>query len=90
MDDAEHFLEACTVAECLPVSQSPTGEVATLQKVDKQTHTVEGVECNAYCTDWAHILLDLGDSAEPWRLRKVLEAFKLKVCTPYCKYYILK
>jgi len=81
VDDAERFLEACTVAECLPASQSPTGDVATLQKIDKQTYVVEGVECNAYCTDWAHLLLDLGHGAEPWRLRRVLEAFKLKVHT---------
>jgi hypothetical protein len=85
VDDAEHFLEACTVAECLTASQSPTGEMATLQKVDNQTHIVGGVECDAYCNEWARLLLDHGDSAEPWRLRKVLEAFKLKVCTPYCK-----
>lgn len=78
VDDAERFLEACTVAECLPASQSPTGDVATLQKIDKQTYIVEDVECNTYCTEWAHHLLDLGHSAEPWRLRRVLEAFKLK------------
>lgn len=77
-DDTERFLEACTVAECLPASQLPTGEVATLQKTDKQIHVVENVECNAYCTEWTRLLLDLGPSAEPWRLRRVLEAFKLK------------
>lgn len=80
-DDTERFLEACTVAECLPASQLPAGEVATLQKTDKQTYVVEDVECNAYCTEWTRLLLDLGHSAEPWRLRRVLEAFKLKVHT---------
>jgi hypothetical protein len=89
VDDAERFLEACTVAECLPESQSPTGEVATLQKIDDQTYIVEDVECNAYCIEWAHILLDLGHGAEPWRLRKVLEAFKLKVHISYSIYYNL-
>ncbi|KAJ9579569.1 hypothetical protein L9F63_004754 [Diploptera punctata] len=74
VDDAERFLEACTVAECLPASQ----EVATLHKTDKQTYYVEGVESNAYCNEWARLLLDVGHSAEPWRLRRVLEAFKLK------------
>ncbi|PSN47625.1 hypothetical protein C0J52_04578 [Blattella germanica] len=74
VDDAERFLEACTVAECLPASQ----EVATLSKTDKQTYNVDGVESNAYCIEWARLLLDLGHTAEPWRLRRVLEAFKLK------------
>jgi hypothetical protein len=81
VDDAERFLEASTVAECLPASQSPTGEVAALQKTDKQTYVVEDVECNAYCTEWSRHMLDLGHKSEPWRLRRVLEAFKLKVCT---------
>ena len=75
VDDTERFLEACTVAECLPASQ----EVATLTKTDKNTYIVQGVESNAYCNDWARLLLDLGHSADPWRLRRVLEAFKLKV-----------
>lgn len=74
VDDVERFLEACTVAECLPASQ----EVATLCKTDKQTYVVEGVESNAYCNEWARLLLDLEHSAEPWRLRRVLETFKLK------------
>jgi len=86
-DDTERFLEACTVVECLSASQSPTGEVATLQKTDKHTYVVEDVECNTYCTEWTRLLLDLGHSAEPWRLRRVLEAFKLKVYTFLHRYY---
>jgi hypothetical protein len=89
VDDTERFLEACTVAECLPASQSPIGQVVTLQKTDKQAYVVEDVECNAYCTEWTRHLLDLGHKAEPWRLRRVLEAFKLKVCTSMHKLYHL-
>jgi hypothetical protein len=90
VDDTERFLEACTVVECLPALQSPTGEVAALQKTDKQTYFVEDVECNAYCTEWTRHLLDLSHKAEPWRLRRVLEAFKLKVHTSEHKLYNLK
>ncbi|XP_069684162.1 protein Njmu-R1-like isoform X3 [Periplaneta americana] len=77
VDDVERFLEACTVAECLPATQSPTGEVAMLHK-SEQLHVLDDVESNAYCGEWTRLLLDLGHCAEPWRLRRVLEAFKLK------------
>lgn len=85
VDDTERFLEACAMSECLPAAQSPTGEVTTLQKTDRQTYVVEDVECNAYCSEWTRHLLDLGHNSEPWRLRRVLEAFKLKVALRFAQ-----
>lgn len=85
VDDTERFLEACAMSECLPPAQSPTGEVTTLQKTDRQTYVVEDVECNAYCSEWTRHLLDLGHNSEPWRLRRVLEAFKLKVALHFAQ-----
>ncbi|XP_067008472.2 protein Njmu-R1 [Anabrus simplex] len=71
VDDVHRFLSVCAVAECL-------GPQPGVDAVLQPSGTLEGVECNAYCAEWGRLLLEHGNKAEPWRLRKVLEAFKLK------------
>nr|CAD7266065.1 unnamed protein product [Timema shepardi] len=72
-EDIQRFLSACTVAECLG-SQPSQPPVALLRE-----GVVRGLEVNAYCRDWGLLLLEHSHSAEPWRIRRAMEAFKLKV-----------
>nr|CAD7400685.1 unnamed protein product [Timema poppensis] len=71
-EDIQRFLSACTVAECLG-SQPSQPPVALLKEGE-----VRGLEVNAYCRDWGLLLLEHSHSAEPWRIRRAMEAFKLK------------
>nr|CAD7401706.1 unnamed protein product [Timema cristinae] len=71
-EDIQRFLSACTVAECLG-SQPSQPPVALFREGE-----VRGLEVNAYCRDWGLLLLEHSHSAEPWRIRRAMEAFKLK------------
>ncbi|GLH04925.1 Protein Njmu-R1 [Gryllus bimaculatus] len=76
--DIQQFLMACSVSECLVGAPPGVEAIVHMRPGATRKVCVMGVQANAYCTDWARLLLELGPSAEPWRLRKLLEAFKLK------------
>lgn len=79
----QQFLSVCTVKEYLG-SIVATEYLETQNAILKcgnssECFHIEDVECNQYCKEWGQRLLELGQNSEPWKIRKVLEAFKLKV-----------
>lgn len=77
-DDVRQFLMACSVAECfVGVPEHPDSSLKVCFDSNGKFSLI-GLMANSYCMEWAHLLLELGPNTEPWRLRKLLESFKLK------------
>ncbi|XP_063238917.1 protein Njmu-R1-like [Bacillus rossius redtenbacheri] len=72
--DARRFLSACAAAECLSLPAGSGPAAATLEVGG----AVAGLECNAHCREWGRLLTEHGHTAEAWRIRRAMEAFKLK------------
>lgn len=80
--DVQRFIASCAVVQYLG-SHNKTESADNLPVLLKTGGSegklrIDDVSCNSYCMDWAQRLLSLGESCEPWKIRKVLEAFKLK------------
>ncbi|XP_049835240.1 protein Njmu-R1-like [Schistocerca gregaria] len=80
--DVRRFISSCAVVQYLGSinKAESTDNSPVLLKTGSPGGKliIDEVNCNSYCMDWAQRLLSLGENCEPWKIRKVLEAFKLK------------